>query len=75
MAKYNMVVNIGGNVWTESLCMNIDCCFLFLIDPSTQTHVVYNHKRKVVRVFLSNMHLTFDLSLLFGFSVLIDGAS
>lgn len=75
MAKYNMVVNIGGNVWAESLCVNIDCCFLFLIDPSTQTHLVYNHKRKVVRMFLSNMHLTFDLSLLSGFSVLIDRAS
>lgn len=75
MAKYNVVVHIGGNVWAESLCVNMDCWVLFLIHPSTQTHPVYNHKRKVVRVFLSNMHLTFDLSLLFEFSVLIDGAS
>lgn len=29
----------------------------------------------MVTVFLSNIHLTFDLSLLFEFSVLIDGAS
>lgn len=70
-----MVVDIGGDVWAKSLCVNIDCWFSFLIDLSTETHPVYNHKRKVVGVFLSNMHLTFDLSLLFGFSVLIDGAS
>lgn len=75
MAKYNVVVHIGRNVWAESLCVNIDCWGLFLIDQSTQTHLVYNYKRKMVTVFLSNIHLTFDLSLLFEFSVLIDGAS